>query len=140
MGFPTAGEVPNAFPDKAVISITGDGDSSLRKRNGHGSPVRHQHGHSGLQRWRIRQCPPLQKELYDGRIISTDLVNPDFVALAESYGAAGLRVHSADNLRDALTESFEAEVPVLIEVPVGEMPGPWRRMYPAEVLFRKSDN
>ena len=82
----------------------------------------------------------MQKELYNERIISTDLVNPDYVSYAESFGAKGVRVHSPDELRDALTEAFAADLPVVIDVPVGEMPGPWRRMYPAEVLFQKSDN
>ena len=140
-GFPTALGAKVAFPDKAVISITGDGGflfcaNELATAVQYGintvTVVFNDSAFGNVRR--------MQKELYDGRVISTDLVNPDFVALAESYGAAGLRVHSADSLRDALTESFEADVPVLIEVPVGEMPGPWRRMYPAEVLFQKSDN
>ncbi len=140
-GFPTALGAKVAFPDKAVISITGDG-GFLFCANELATAV--QYGINTVtvvfNDGAFGNVRRMQKELYDGRIIATDLVNPDFVALAESYGAAGLRVHSADSLRDALTESFEADVPVLIEVPVGEMPGPWRRMYPAEVLFQKSDN
>ena len=140
-GFPTALGAKVAFPDKAVISITGDG-GFLFCANELATAV--QYGINTVtvvfNDGAFGNVRRMQKELYDGRIISTDLVNPDFVALAEAYGAAGLRVHSADSLRDALTESFEADVPVLIEVPVGEMPGPWRRMYPAEVLFQKSDN
>ena len=140
-GFPTALGAKVAFPDKAVISITGDG-GFLFCANELATAV--QYGINTVtvvfNDGAFGNVRRMQKELYEGRIISTDLVNPDFVALAESYGAAGLRVHSADSLRDALTESFEADVPVLIEVPVGEMPGPWRRMYPAEVLFQKSEN
>ena len=140
-GFPTALGAKVAFPDKAVISITGDG-GFLFCANELATAV--QYGINTVtvvfNDGAFGNVRRMQKELYEGRIISTDLVNPDFVALAESYGAAGLRVHSAESLRDALTESFDADVPVLIEVPVGEMPGPWRRMYPAEVLFRKSDN
>ena len=140
-GFPTALGAKVAFPDRAVISITGDG-GFLFCANELATAV--QYGINTVtvvfNDGAFGNVRRMQKELYDGRIIATDLVNPDFVALAESYGAAGVRVHSADSLRDALTESFEADVPVLIEVPVGEMPGPWRRMYPAEVLFQKSDN
>ena len=95
-----------------------------------------------LTKWARRvenaaEVPRLQKEFHDGRFIATDLVNPDFVAFAKSFGALGVRVHSANGLRDALTDAFAADLPVVIEVPVGEMPGPWRRMYPAEVLFRR---
>ncbi len=140
-GFPTALGAKVAFPDRAVISITGDG-GFLFCANELATAVQY-----GIKTVTVvfndgsfGNVRRMQKELHDGRIIATDLVNPDFVALAESYGAAGLRVHSAHSLRDALTESFTADVPVIIEVPVGEMPGPWRRMYPAEVLFQKSDN
>lgn len=140
-GFPTALGAKVAFPDKAVLSITGDG-GFLFCANELATAV--QYGINTVtvvfNDGSFGNVRRMQKELHDGRIIATDLVNPDFVALAESYGAAGVRVHSADSLRDALTESFTADVPVIIEVPVGEMPGPWRRMYPAEVLFRKSDN
>ena len=140
-GFPTALGVKVAFPDKAVLSITGDG-GFLFCANELATAV--QYGINTVtvvfNDGSFGNVRRMQKELHDGRIIATDLVNPDFVALAESYGAAGVRVHSADSLRDALTESFTADVPVIIEVPVGEMPGPWRRMYPAEVLFQKSDN
>jgi thiamine pyrophosphate-dependent acetolactate synthase large subunit-like protein len=95
-----------------------------------------------LTKWARRvenaaEVPRLQKEFHAGRFIATDLVNPDFVAFAKSFGALGVRVHSANGLRDALTDAFAADLPVVIEVPVGEMPGPWRRMYPAEVLFRR---
>ena len=140
-GFPTALGAKVAFPDKAVISITGDG-GFLFCANELATAV--QYGINTVtvvfNDGAFGNVRRMQKELYDGRIISTDLVNPDFVALAESYGAVGVRVHSADGLRDALSDSFSADEPVIIEVPVGEMPGPWRRMYPAEVLFQKSDN
>ena len=68
----------------------------------------------------------MQRKLYDNRIIASDLRNPDFVKLAESFGALGLRAHTADDLRRALEQGFAANVPTLIEVPVGELPDPSR--------------
>ena len=53
------------------------------------------------------------------------LNNPDFVALAQSFGATGLRADSPASLRDALAAGFAAGGPVLIEVPVGDMASPW---------------
>ena len=138
-GFPTALGAKVAFPDRAVLSISGDG-GFLFCANELATAV--QHGINTVtvvfNDGAFGNVRRMQKEFYDARINSTDLVNPDFVALAESYGALGVRVHSANGLRDALTDAFSADLPVVIEVPVGEMPGPWRRMYPAEVLFKRS--
>jgi acetolactate synthase-1/2/3 large subunit len=67
-----------------------------------------------------------QKERYGNRIIASELHNPDFVRLAEAFGAQGLRAKTLDELRLALRKGLEANgVPTLIEVPVGEMPNPW---------------
>jgi acetolactate synthase-1/2/3 large subunit len=138
-GFPTALGAKVAFPDRAVLSITGDGGflfcaTELATAVRHGintvTVVFNDGAFGNVRR--------MQKEFHDKRFIATDLVNPDFVTFAESFGARGVRVHSADALRDALTEAFAADLPVVIDVPVGEMPAPWRRMYPAEVLFKRS--
>ena len=45
-----------------------------------------------------------------------DLHNPDFVALAEAFGARGRRPASADELESALAESLDAGVPTVIDV------------------------
>jgi acetolactate synthase-1/2/3 large subunit len=66
-----------------------------------------------------------QQEWFGNRIIASDLVNPDFVKLAQSFGAAGLRANSPKELRDALRKAFAEPGPTLIEVPVGQMASPW---------------
>ena len=66
-----------------------------------------------------------QQEWFGNRTIASDLVNPDFVKLAQSFGAVGLRVHSPAGLRAALRVAFGEPGPTLIEVPVGEMATPW---------------
>lgn len=67
----------------------------------------------------------MQKSLHGNRVIGTDLANPDFVRLAESFGIAGHRVSDPEGLRTALERSLADNEPALIEVPVGEMPSPW---------------
>ena len=137
-GFPTALGAKVAAPDRSVLSIAGDGGflycaMELATAVRHGintvSVVFNDGAYGNVRR--------MQKELYAGRIISSDLVNPDFVAFVESFGALGVRVHSANSLRDALTDAFAADLPVVIEVPVGEMPGPWRMMYPNELVVEE---
>src|SRR5438067_1016671 len=67
----------------------------------------------------------MQVQRYEGRLIASDLHNPDFVRLAESFGALGLRAEGPEGLRAALAEALDADPPVVIEVPVGEMDDPW---------------
>ena len=66
----------------------------------------------------------MQKELYGGRVIATELLNPDFVKLAESFGAAGNRATDPQALRRALNDAFKRSGPTVIEVPVGAMTDP----------------
>jgi acetolactate synthase-1/2/3 large subunit len=66
-----------------------------------------------------------QQEWFGNRTIASDLVNPDFVKLAQSFGAAGLRVNSPGELREALRKAFAEPGPTIIEVPVGHMASPW---------------
>jgi acetolactate synthase-1/2/3 large subunit len=67
----------------------------------------------------------IQAKSYGGRHIAVELRNPDFVALARSFGMAAERAESPDALQDALTRFLAADVPALIEVPVGELPEMW---------------
>ena len=70
----------------------------------------------------------IQKEHFGNRLIATDLHNPDFVKLAEAFGALGLSATSPQTLRSALRQSFDHKGPSVIEVRLGEMPNPWEFM------------
>jgi thiamine pyrophosphate-dependent acetolactate synthase large subunit-like protein len=59
----------------------------------------------------------LQEELYEGRNIAADLVNPNFVQFAEAFGAFGVRIDEMDELPAALESAFASHKPALIEVP-----------------------
>ena len=61
----------------------------------------------------------MQEQLYDNRVIATDLHNPDFVKMAESFGAHSSRAHSMDELREAIRSAKGRDLPTLIEIPVG---------------------
>jgi acetolactate synthase-1/2/3 large subunit len=130
-GFATALGVKVANPDKAVLSVSGDGGfmftvQELATAVQHGintvSLVFNDGAYGNVQR--------MQKQLYGNRVIASDLHNPDFVKLAESFGAQGLRANSPEELRQALRLGFKSNVPTVIEVPVGEMPSPWGLFYP----------
>jgi acetolactate synthase-1/2/3 large subunit len=59
-----------------------------------------------------------------GGTYGAELHNPDFVRMAEAYGAMGLRVNEPDKVGDAVADAFQLDRPVLVEVPVGRMPRP----------------
>ena len=59
---------------------------------------------------------------YDERVIATDLLNPDFVKLGESFGANAFRAVDEGQLRNAMRYGFASELPTIIEVPIGETP------------------
>jgi acetolactate synthase-1/2/3 large subunit len=67
-----------------------------------------------------------QEERFGNRIIASDLSNPDFVRLAESFGAAAERARNPVELRAALKRALaRRDGPSLIEVPVPVLPSPW---------------
>jgi acetolactate synthase I/II/III large subunit len=125
-GYATALGVQVAHPDKKVLSISGDGGFMYNMQE-LSTAVRHEiplvtvvfnDGAFG----NVRR---IQKEGYGGRTIASDLLNPDFVKLAESFGAAGLRANGPEELGAAIREGFNNNHPTLIDVPVGEMPSGW---------------
>ena len=67
----------------------------------------------------------LQETLYGNRTIASDLVNPDFVKLAEAFGVAALRATDPPGLERAIREALSMNRPALIHVPCGPMPSPW---------------
>lgn len=122
-GFPTALGVKVAHPDKPVLAIAGDGGfmfgvqelaTAVQHRIGLVTLVFNDNAYGNVQR--------MQVEKYGNRVIASDLRNPDFVKLAESFGARGLRAHTPVELRSAIREGFAGDGPTLVEIPVGEMP------------------
>jgi acetolactate synthase-1/2/3 large subunit len=59
-----------------------------------------------------------QERRYPGRVVGTDLHNPDFVAYARAFGAHGARVERSEEIGDALDEALGCGRPALIELRV----------------------
>ncbi len=113
-------------PDKRVVAVCGDGGflyqiQELSTAMRHNIPavliVFNDSAFGNVRR--------IQKERFNGRTIGSDLLNPDFVKLAESFGMDGVRANGPEGLRDALRGALKSTGPTLIEVPVGEMPSTW---------------
>ncbi len=137
-GFATALGAQDARRDVPVISIAGDGGflyaatelaSAMRHRIPLVSIVFNNNSFGNVKL--------IQDAGYGGRNIAVDLVNPDFVRFAESFGAAAERAADAAALRAAIRRAFRRrDVPTVIEVPVGEMPSPWEFIHMPRVRGR----
>ncbi|MDQ6670253.1 MAG: thiamine pyrophosphate-binding protein [Chloroflexota bacterium] len=128
-GFPTALGATVGNPGRAVLSITGDGgfgwglaELSTARKYGLGlvTVVFNDGAYGNVRRSQIEQ--------FEGRVLGTDLVNPDFVQLAESFGVRGARATTPAELEGLLRETVGADnrEPVLIDVPVAAMPNPFQ--------------
>jgi acetolactate synthase-1/2/3 large subunit len=74
-----------------------------------------------------------QQRLFEGRLIGSELRNPDFVKLAESFGMAGCRVATPAQLKRELDKALSQDAPALIEVTVDPRSevSPWEFLMPA---------
>ena len=132
-GFPTALGVKVAFPRRPVVSVTGDGGfmfavQELATAVQYGinlvTLVFNNRSYGNVYRD--------QQQQFAGRLLGSELVNPDFVKLAESFGVSASAVDSPAALRPALERALGADRPVLIEVKVqrGTDSDPWRIIQP----------
>jgi thiamine pyrophosphate-dependent acetolactate synthase large subunit-like protein len=115
--FPAALGAKVAFPDRQVVSVSGDGCFLM---TGQELATAVQHGINVVAIVINDRCltgiAALQDAHYGGRRIGVELVNPDFVRLAESFGALGLRVVKPEEFKPALEKALQAEKPALIEI------------------------
>lgn len=134
-GFPTALGVQVAFPDRAVLSINGDGgflfnaqelSTAVQQRLGVVAVVFDDGAYGNVKR--------MQEDLYGGRVIASELRNPDFVKLAEAFGAAAVRVKSADALGNAVADAWGRRVPTVVSVNVGRFPSPFDAVLPTRAV------
>ncbi|EPX80364.1 thiamine pyrophosphate-dependent enzyme [Salipiger mucosus] len=129
--FATALGAKVGCPDRPVISLNGDGGflftlpelaTAVKHRIGAISIVFSDGAYGNVRR--------LQKTVNGGRVIATDLQNPDFVALAQSFGAHGVRARDELEVGLAVREAMRRDLPTVIDVPVGEMNDPWPLLRP----------
>ena len=126
--------VKSALPERPVLSVSGDGGfmfgvqelATAAKHNiGLVSVVFTDNAYGNVKR--------MQELNYEGRVIASDLKNPDFVKLGESFGVHSTRAKDPASLRTALRAAFKANAPTLIEVPVGQFPDPWKLFFRQKV-------
>lgn len=133
-GFATALGVKVAHPDERVLCISGDGGFMFTMPE-LATAVHHRINLVTIifNDSRFGNVRRTQRTQFDEHYLGSDLTNPDFVTLAESFGAVGLRANSPAELADCLEKAFDANAPVLIDVPVEEMPA-WQPVMPRNVI------
>jgi len=119
-GLPAALGAQIAFPDKQVIAFVGDGGfqmtaqeltTAVNYRTNLKIIVMNNENLGMVRQW--------QEIIYDKNYSEVDLSSsPDFVRLAEAYGAKGLRAEHPSHLEDVLREGLSSEGVVVMDIRV----------------------
>ena len=132
-GYPTALGAKVALPDRPVIYVGGDGgfmfncqELSTAMRFGIGvvAIVFNDQAYGNVRRG--------QKEMFGGRLIASDLHNPDFAKFVDSFGMDYWKADSPQTLAPALRAALATGRPGFIEVTIDGFPNPFPHMF-----FRK---
>jgi acetolactate synthase-1/2/3 large subunit len=135
-GFATALGAQVGNPERAVLAIAGDGGfmysvGELATQRQHGLNVVSVVFNDGA----FGNVKRTQEQTFAGRLIASDLVNPDFVALGRSFGIDAERVATPADLEAALRSALAGRAPALIEVAVGPMSNVWPVIGPAGGVY-----
>ena len=133
--FPPRSAPRSRNPDRPVVAITGDGGfmfgvqelaTAVQFNIGVVTLVFNNNAYGNVRRD--------QRERFDGRVVASDLVNPDFVKLAESFGVRRGARDVAGHFRPALEKALADGGPYLIdiEVPKDSEVSPWAFIHPAK--------
>jgi acetolactate synthase-1/2/3 large subunit len=119
-GLPSAIGAKVAKPDDTVVCLAGDGSLIMNVQE-FATAVRHDipvkvflmnNGYFGM----VRQW---QELFWDGRYSAVEMgPSPDWVKLADAFGATGMRVEEQAELEGAMRDALAAEGPVLLDVRV----------------------
>jgi acetolactate synthase-1/2/3 large subunit len=119
-GLPAAMGAAVGMPDETVVCVTGDGSVQMNSQElatcvQNRIPVKVfilNNGYLGM----VRQW---QELFWDNRYSHVDMgQSPDFVKLAEAYGATGLRLTNKETLVDDLRAAIATEGPVVVDIRV----------------------
>ncbi|HEX4306253.1 MAG TPA: thiamine pyrophosphate-dependent enzyme, partial [Solirubrobacterales bacterium] len=119
-GLPAAIGAKVACPDELVVCISGDGSLIMNVQEfatavDEQIPVKvflMNNGYMGM----VRQW---QQLFWDRRYSAVEMgASPDWVKLAEAFGATGLRVEDAADLEDTMKAAIEADGPALVDIRV----------------------
>jgi acetolactate synthase-1/2/3 large subunit len=120
MGFslPTAMAAKLVHPERKIVALSGDGgflmnlqdlETAVRMKLGMAIVVFNDRGYN-LIKWKSTNK--------FGTSYGVDFTNPDFIKVAEGFGAVGLRLTKNDDFASLLRDALTRDVPVIIDVPI----------------------
>ena len=118
-GVPAAVAAKLLHPERDVVAIAGDGDflmtgQELATAVQYDAPIVVLVVNNGM----FGTIRMHQERHYPGRVSGTDLVNPDFAALAQAFGAHGAVVERTEDFAAAFDAALAAGRPAVIELRV----------------------
>jgi acetolactate synthase-1/2/3 large subunit len=124
-GFPAAIGAQMAFPEKLVVDVAGDGSiqmniqemaTAMEQRLPVKIVILNNQFLGMVRQW--------QELFYDRRYAATEFeMTPDFVKLAEAYGAKGFRATKPEEVDDVLSKGLQAEGLVIMEFAIAREEG-----------------
>ncbi|MEM3172375.1 MAG: biosynthetic-type acetolactate synthase large subunit, partial [Candidatus Nitrosotenuis sp.] len=119
-GFPAAIGAKAARPDVPVVDIAGDGSFNMTENSLATSVLDNLPVIVFLvNNYSLGMVAQWQRTFYDRRMIGVDQKQcPDYVKLAESYGAQGIRVGNLEELGNAIKVGLKSDVATVIDIPI----------------------
>ena len=124
--FPTSLGIKIAKPDQVVVSISGDGGFLYNSQELATAAqfdinviavVFNDESYGNVKRD--------MKEMFNNKSLGSELKNPNFMKLADSYGVIGMKAESPEALEKSIKKAITLNQTVLIEVPIEEFPSPF---------------
>jgi acetolactate synthase-1/2/3 large subunit len=118
-GVPAAIAAKLVHSERIVVCIAGDGDFSMTGQElvtavQYGAPVVVLVVDNGM----LGTIRMHQERHYPGRVSGTDLVNPDFAALAKAYGGHGELVERTEDVGPAFERALASGLPAVLQLVV----------------------
>ena len=116
-GIPAGVAAALRFPGRRVVSFVGDGAflmtgaemlSAVRERLPLCAILGNNNSYASVR--------VFQENAYPGRVVGTDLVNPDFLALAKALGCGAFRIERDEQIEGVLEAALAQEGPSIVEV------------------------
>jgi len=119
-GFPASIGAKAAKPDVPVIDIAGDGSFNMTENSLAVSVLEKLPVIVFLlNNYMLGMVAQWQRTFYNRRYMGVQQNRcPDYVKLAESYGAQGMRVHSINELDKAIKAGLSSDVATVIDIPI----------------------
>ena len=118
-GVPAAISAKRMYPDRTVVCMAGDGDFMMTSQE---MATAQHHGINVIiiivNNGMFGTIRMHQEKHFSGKVVATELTNPDFQLFAQSYGAHAERVTTTADFPDAFQRAQESGKPAIIELVV----------------------